>query len=128
MCFFLGCYSYITDISTPKSRTKRLAFLDGLFPIGFFTGMALSGFMKKELGYIPHFGIAMGCAIAAMLWALVILKDSRKMRPPEALDGVEALLKMRGLGGAAKGEEPGGDDIAKKMLKGPGEDEEEAAE
>ena len=47
--FFLGCYSYITDITTSKRRTKRIAFLDGVFPIGFFMGLAASGPLKKQV-------------------------------------------------------------------------------
>ena len=49
MVFFLGCYSYITDITTSKRRTKRIAFLDGVFPIGFFMGLAASGPLKKQV-------------------------------------------------------------------------------
>ena len=83
VCFFLGCYSYISDISDKRTRTRRLAFLDGLFPIGFLAGMALSGFVQGSLGYLGNFGIAMGCAVAAMIWAMLFLKDSRTMRPTE---------------------------------------------
>ena len=85
VCFFLGCYSYISDISDKRTHTRRLAFLDGIFPVGFLAGMALSGFVKSSLGYLGNFGIAMGCAIAAMLWAMLFLKDSRTMRPTEVL-------------------------------------------
>lgn len=51
--FYLGCYAYITDISEPENRTRRLAMLDGLFPLGFYIGNASSGVIKvKFIGVV----------------------------------------------------------------------------
>ena len=47
-----------------------------------------------KVGYIAHFGISMGCAMAAALYAALFLKDSRKMRPKEALEEMEARKAM----------------------------------
>ena len=47
-----------------------------------------------KVGYIAHFGISMGCAMAAVLYAAVFLKDSRNMRPKEALEEMEARKAM----------------------------------
>ena len=47
-------------------------------------GLAVSPYAKSSLGYQGNFGISMGCAIAAMFWAM-FLKDSRMMRPAEVI-------------------------------------------
>ena len=46
------------------------------------TGLAVSPYVKSSLGFQGNFGIAMGCAILAMISAM-FLKDSRTMRPSE---------------------------------------------
>ena len=56
---FAGCYSYIADITSEKNRTKRFAYLAGLWPIGFYTGMLLGGFIKDKIGYMYNFALGM---------------------------------------------------------------------
>lgn len=92
--FFLACYSYIADVTTRESRTKRMAFLDGLFPAGFFTGMAMSGFIKDQIGYLGNFSLGIGSALIAMFYAAIFLKDSRKLRPKEVQDQIDMLANM----------------------------------
>ena len=37
-CFYLASYSYMADITTPETRTRRLSLLDCFMPIGFCIG------------------------------------------------------------------------------------------
>ena len=57
--FFLASYSYISDVTTPENRTQRIAFLDGLWPIGYFFGMYLAGKIKTNLGYMYNYSLGM---------------------------------------------------------------------
>ena len=40
-----------------KNRTKRFAYLDGLWPIGYFTGMFFAGMIKEDLGYMYNYAL-----------------------------------------------------------------------
>lgn len=57
--FFLGVYGYISDISTAETRTLRMSFLDGLWPIAYFFGMYLAGVIKTNLGFMYNYGLGM---------------------------------------------------------------------
>ena len=75
--FFLASYSYISDVSEEKSRTKRFAYLDGLFPLGFYTANALAGPIKTHLGIMYNFAFGMLCAITCFAYCLFFVKESR---------------------------------------------------
>ena len=45
--------------------------------------MAVSPYLKNTLGFLLIFGISMGCAVSAMIWALFGLMDSRTIRLTE---------------------------------------------
>ena len=47
------------------------------------TGLAVSPYVKITLGFLLIFGISMGCAISAMIWAIFGLMDSQTMRLSE---------------------------------------------
>ena len=78
--FYMASYSYISDVSDPKTRTKRFAYLDGVFPLGFYIGNSLAGIIKKTLGFYYNFGLGMLCASMAVLYCIFFVQDSRILR------------------------------------------------
>ena len=61
-------------------RTKRFAYLDGVFPLGFYIGNSLSGIIKARLGFTYNFSLGMICATLAVLYCVFFVKDSRIIR------------------------------------------------
>ena len=90
--FFLCAYSYISDVSNEKNRTRRFAYLDGLFPLGFYTANALAGPIKQNLGLMYNFALGMLCSIVCFAYCLVFVKDSRKERDERIAKEREEML------------------------------------
>ena len=66
----------MADITTPEDRTVRLALMDGLLHIGFFTGNALAGPIKKHLGLKYNFAFGLLFTVIAAAYTILFIKES----------------------------------------------------
>ena len=75
-CFYLAAYSYMADITTPETRTRRLSLLDCFMPIGFCIGLPLGTWLRNNHGFVALYLTAGSMVLLAMLYVLFILKES----------------------------------------------------
>ena len=78
--FFMACNAYMADITEPKHRTKRVAFMTGCFWIGYNSGKAMSGPIKENLGFMYNFALGMLVSVITSVYAMIFLKDSTRIR------------------------------------------------
>ena len=78
ICFYLACYSYMVDITTPETRTKRLSLLDSCMPIGMILGLPVGTYIKNNCGLVPLYSVAAGVVFLAMVYVFFFVKDSRE--------------------------------------------------
>ena len=76
----IAAYSYLSDVSEPEMRTKRIAFCDGMFLLGFYIGNMLGGPVQHNLGYGYNFGFGMVCSLLAIAWCVFYVKDAKELR------------------------------------------------
>ena len=76
----MACNAYLADITDPKHRTKRVAFMTGFFWIGYNGGKALSGIIKEELGFMHNFALSMLASVLTGIYSFIFLKDSTRIR------------------------------------------------
>ena len=87
----IAAYSYIADITEPEMRTKRIAFCDGMFLLGFNIGNVLAGPVKDNLGFGYNFSFGMLCSILAIGWCALCVKDSNEQRNMKLVQELEEL-------------------------------------
>ena len=80
-CFYLASYSYMTDITSPETRTKRLSLLDSFMPIGFLIGLPLGTFIRNNHGFVALFATAALIILTAILYVFFVLKESVQKQP-----------------------------------------------
>ncbi|XP_061705176.1 proton-coupled folate transporter-like [Cydia pomonella] len=78
---FIGIFSYISDITTPETRTFRIGLVNLCLTIGILIGTSLSGIILKSFGYVGTFLIS-GCLyLLTMIYGYICLKNNTK--PPK---------------------------------------------
>lgn len=83
----MACNAYLADVTEPKNRTKRVAYMTGLLYPGFNIGRALSLVIKENLGFMHNFAFGMLAQMITALYVIVIVPDSIRIR--------EKRLKMQ---------------------------------
>lgn len=75
-----GCFvcslAYIVDVSTDKSRTIRIAILEGCAAVGIPLGIAIGGGVFKAYRYLGVFATSACIEVIAVLYAIFLLKES----------------------------------------------------
>ncbi|XP_071443127.1 proton-coupled folate transporter-like [Hetaerina americana] len=76
VAIFLGCFSYLADITTPKDRTWRVAILDAVYLLTMPTGVALGAYLFSawNRSFAALFAVNSGLLLAAIIYSLVCLE------------------------------------------------------
>ena len=77
ICFYLASYSYMVDITTPEDRTRRMSILDSALPAGLVLGLPVGSYVRNTYGLVPLYSLATGVTLLAMVYVLLVVKESR---------------------------------------------------
>jgi MFS family permease len=90
--------AYVTDITAPDARMKRMGLLGAAFGLGFVLGPAIGGTLSGLYGYaLPSF-VASGLAFSNFILAYFRLPESRIFSEKEAVKKeLPMSLKEKGL-------------------------------
>ena len=77
------------DITTEENRTARLAVTDAFFGIGYLVGLPLGTRLKQYFGYNVLFTVTLVLSLAAILYAVVFVKDSYHLLTEEKRKGFD---------------------------------------
>ena len=76
MCFNIGVYSYIADITSSHTRTSRMSALNGIFSLGFVVGIQLGSVITQ---YWTVFLLSSLFGTLGLLYTLVVLREAREV-------------------------------------------------
>lgn len=76
--FNMAVYSYLADITTVKSRTKRMGFADAIWYFGSPVGTLLGGFVYKNFGYVSVYGVSCLLWVLCFFYTLFYIRETRR--------------------------------------------------
>ncbi|XP_050539852.1 uncharacterized protein LOC126904678 [Daktulosphaira vitifoliae] len=75
-CFFIGMYSYLSDITDNTNRTMRLGFASAVVPLAATIGPILSGILNVKIGFINVFLFNILLNISGLCFGILLIYDS----------------------------------------------------
>ncbi|XP_068219406.1 probable peptidoglycan muropeptide transporter SLC46 [Palaemon carinicauda] len=93
MTMIMAAFSYIADITKPRSRTTRIALMDFCFVLGFPIGIWLSDFIYYRLNYFGIYGISASLFFLTIIYSLIRIEDTRGPFSKHRLDDAEFTQK-----------------------------------
>ncbi|TRY70647.1 hypothetical protein TCAL_13288 [Tigriopus californicus] len=78
--FFVICNCYMADITDPSTRTKRIAFISGMFSLGGKGGGLLSGYAFDSFGFLGCFLLSCASITASLLYVAFAIPESLETR------------------------------------------------
>ena len=92
--YYLGMYSFVTNVTKPKERAHRLARLDGMEILGHVAGTLLSPLILKKIGYFGNYGISAGAIFLGLTYFVLIVKEpiSKKSEKSEKTNSIKNFL------------------------------------
>ncbi|KAJ8291210.1 hypothetical protein GJAV_G00022640 [Gymnothorax javanicus] len=70
---FLSCFSYVADVASADSRSKRMALAEAMTFLGGMVGFLLSGFLLQRFDFTVTFGVCCAFNIVNILYVLLWL-------------------------------------------------------
>ena len=91
---YLGAYGYIADTSSLKSRTIRIAVMDGMSSVSETIGSYINGYLYAELGYYGSFGFASACFLLGLVIVFFTVHNKRDTENKETKTNVLDLKNV----------------------------------
>ena len=73
---YLAMYSYVSDVSSPETRTRRLGILSAMMAVGAGAGRVGGGLLLQHVGSSALLISSLFCCVVGMLYVIVLLDDS----------------------------------------------------
>ena len=91
---YLGAYGYIADTSSLKSRTIRIAVMDGMSSVSETIGSYINGYLYAELGYYGSFGFASACFLLGLVIVFFTVHNKRDTENKETKTNILDLKNV----------------------------------
>lgn len=73
--YYMGVYSYGTNVTTPQERSRRLARYDGVEVVANMVGTVLSPVLGDRIGFYGTYGVGSGSMLMALFYLVFFVNE-----------------------------------------------------